>query len=95
MKCPCCDNDIADFLQNLQVNTELNNAIEKLKQKIDEMEENNEDSGLGVADSEPKNSEDAANGSNYMSSSTLKRKDLDTNHSSSTEEKHKKRACAP
>uniref|UniRef100_A0A803PIV9 RING-type E3 ubiquitin transferase n=1 Tax=Cannabis sativa TaxID=3483 RepID=A0A803PIV9_CANSA len=33
MKCPCCTNDISDFLQNPQVNRELMGVIESLMQK--------------------------------------------------------------
>lgn len=36
MKCPSCPTDIADFLQNLQVNTELKGVIESLKAKAEE-----------------------------------------------------------
>ncbi|KAJ4890635.1 E3 ubiquitin-protein ligase ORTHRUS 2 [Raphanus sativus] len=33
MKCPCCPTDISDFLQNVQVNREVMDVIEKLKNK--------------------------------------------------------------
>ncbi|KAI4323095.1 hypothetical protein L6164_022730 [Bauhinia variegata] len=36
MKCPLCCLDIADFLQNIQVNTELMGLIESLKAKAEE-----------------------------------------------------------
>ncbi|XP_028787017.1 E3 ubiquitin-protein ligase ORTHRUS 2-like [Neltuma alba] len=36
MKCPSCPTDIADFLQNLQVNTELKGVIESLKAEAEE-----------------------------------------------------------
>ncbi|KAL0886040.1 hypothetical protein Bca101_010023 [Brassica carinata] len=46
MKCPCCPTDISDFLQNVQVNREVMDVIEKLKNKeageasnVDEKEE--------------------------------------------------------
>ncbi|CAH8384502.1 unnamed protein product [Eruca vesicaria subsp. sativa] len=46
MKCPCCSTDIADFLQNVQVNREVMDVIEKVKKKeegegssVDENEE--------------------------------------------------------
>ncbi|KAJ8769997.1 hypothetical protein K2173_009080 [Erythroxylum novogranatense] len=42
MKCPVCPTDIADFLQNPQVNTQLMDVIESLQQKTEEME-NSED----------------------------------------------------
>ncbi|XP_010534227.1 PREDICTED: E3 ubiquitin-protein ligase ORTHRUS 2-like [Tarenaya hassleriana] len=40
MNCPCCPTDISDFLQNLQVNREVMEVIEKLKIKITAEEEN-------------------------------------------------------
>ncbi|KAK9934254.1 hypothetical protein M0R45_021406 [Rubus argutus] len=43
MKCPLCSNDIAEFLQNLKVNTELMKAIEKLQQKEEDFEEEEEE----------------------------------------------------
>ncbi|KAH0992045.1 hypothetical protein GBA52_003528 [Prunus armeniaca] len=39
MKCPSCTNDIADFLNNPQVNTELKNIIESLQVKAVKSEE--------------------------------------------------------
>ncbi|KAL5791602.1 hypothetical protein ACOSP7_000196 [Xanthoceras sorbifolium] len=39
MKCPFCMNDIADFLKNPQVNRELMEVIESLKQKTEENDE--------------------------------------------------------
>ncbi|KAK4763620.1 hypothetical protein SAY87_013058 [Trapa incisa] len=42
MKCPACSVDIADFLQNLQVNRELMGLIESLQSKAEEEDENSE-----------------------------------------------------
>ncbi|KAF8408512.1 hypothetical protein HHK36_007668 [Tetracentron sinense] len=44
MKCPTCPNDIADFLQNPQVNRELMDVIESLQHKTEETGENVEES---------------------------------------------------
>ncbi|PON37625.1 Cdk-activating kinase assembly factor [Parasponia andersonii] len=46
MKCPCCSNDIAEFLQNPQVNRELMSVIESLKHKDVESEENEESNSV-------------------------------------------------
>ncbi|GFP83061.1 E3 ubiquitin-protein ligase orthrus 2 [Phtheirospermum japonicum] len=43
MKCPCCTNDLSDFLQNPQVNRELMNVIESLQNQM--KEESVEDEG--------------------------------------------------
>ncbi|KAL6011787.1 hypothetical protein ACLOJK_002252 [Asimina triloba] len=43
MKCPCCPNDISDFLQNPQVNRELMDVIENLKQQTIENAESSGD----------------------------------------------------
>ncbi|KAK8692673.1 hypothetical protein V6N13_070280 [Hibiscus sabdariffa] len=40
LQCPSCPTDIADFLQNLQVNRELMDVIESLKQKSEEENQN-------------------------------------------------------
>ncbi|GMJ06615.1 ORTHRUS 2, VARIANT IN METHYLATION 1 [Hibiscus trionum] len=63
--CPSCPTDISDFLQNLQVNRELMDVIETLKQKSEEnqepaeeelseeqMDESEENAGLDSGDSE-------------------------------------------
>ncbi|KAJ0233403.1 hypothetical protein HA466_0283640 [Hirschfeldia incana] len=51
MKCPCCTNDISDFLQNPQVNRELMDVIEEVKKKkeLEEQEDkvNSENSTEG------------------------------------------------
>ncbi|XP_013712639.1 E3 ubiquitin-protein ligase ORTHRUS 2-like isoform X2 [Brassica napus] len=51
MKCPCCPNDISDFLQNPQVNRELMDVIEEVKKKKEleerQDEENSENSAEG------------------------------------------------
>ncbi|XP_018442018.2 E3 ubiquitin-protein ligase ORTHRUS 2 [Raphanus sativus] len=51
MKCPCCPNDISDFLQNPQVNRELMDVIEEVKKKkeLEEREDevNSENSAEG------------------------------------------------
>ncbi|GAB2272016.1 hypothetical protein Dimus_006840 [Dionaea muscipula] len=53
MKCPSCANDIADFLQNAQVNTEMMGVLESLKRKLEEEKESEageESSGTGGKD---------------------------------------------
>ncbi|KAF6169739.1 hypothetical protein GIB67_004131 [Kingdonia uniflora] len=42
MKCPCCPNDISDFLKDPQVNTELMGVIESLQSKTEKTVENDE-----------------------------------------------------
>ncbi|KAM5568364.1 E3 ubiquitin-protein ligase ORTHRUS 2-like [Rosa sericea] len=42
MNCPLCSTDIAEFLQNLKVNTDLMNAIEDMQQKLEDLEEEEE-----------------------------------------------------
>ncbi|KAI9113791.1 hypothetical protein K1719_015042 [Acacia pycnantha] len=54
MKCPACPTDIADFLQNLQVNTEVKGVIESLKAKAEE----NGDSADGDEDEEADGAEE-------------------------------------
>ncbi|XP_007036699.2 PREDICTED: E3 ubiquitin-protein ligase ORTHRUS 2 [Theobroma cacao] len=44
LHCPCCPTDVSDFLQNLQVNRELMDVIESLKQKSEENPDPTEDS---------------------------------------------------
>ncbi|KAK8599989.1 hypothetical protein V6N13_060210 [Hibiscus sabdariffa] len=43
LNCPSCPTDISDFLQHLQVNRELMDVIESLKQKSNENEESTEE----------------------------------------------------
>ncbi|CAH2047518.1 unnamed protein product [Thlaspi arvense] len=45
MKCSCCTNDIADFLQDPQVNRELKSLIENLEKKEEDSEENSSGGG--------------------------------------------------
>ncbi|KAK1566547.1 hypothetical protein Q3G72_001264 [Acer saccharum] len=72
MKCPYCTNDISDLLKDPQVNRELMEVIESLKQKTEENEELNEesseetdeldeipDSGPGTSKSSSEHSEEA------------------------------------
>ncbi|KAJ4847335.1 hypothetical protein Tsubulata_025160 [Turnera subulata] len=47
MKCPSCANDIADYLQNPQVNRELAGAIESLQRRAAAEIEKSETSGQG------------------------------------------------
>ncbi|KAK7299811.1 hypothetical protein RJT34_10639 [Clitoria ternatea] len=44
MKCPSCSTDIAEFLQNPQVNREMMGVIESLQREAEQMEENLEES---------------------------------------------------
>ncbi|KAK7280955.1 hypothetical protein RIF29_08550 [Crotalaria pallida] len=41
MKCPSCENDIAEFLQNPQINRQMMDLIETFKREAEEMEEGN------------------------------------------------------
>lgn len=50
MKCPACPTDISDFLQNIQVNTELLGLIESLKAEAEENAEESEDEDGAEAD---------------------------------------------
>ncbi|KAL3655907.1 E3 ubiquitin-protein ligase ORTHRUS 2 [Castilleja foliolosa] len=60
MKCPCCTNDLSDFLQNPQVNRELMNVIESLQNQM--KEESVEDEGPeDSVDGAGANSNDDAN----------------------------------
>ncbi|KAJ1383868.1 Zinc finger, RING-type [Sesbania bispinosa] len=43
MKCPSCSIDIAEFLQNPQVNREMMGIIESLQHQVEQMEENSEE----------------------------------------------------
>ncbi|KAH0912694.1 hypothetical protein HID58_036015 [Brassica napus] len=51
MKCPCCPRDISDFLQNVQVNREVMDVIEKVK-KQEEGEASSVDEKEGKAETE-------------------------------------------
>ncbi|XP_027368630.1 E3 ubiquitin-protein ligase ORTHRUS 2-like [Abrus precatorius] len=44
MRCPSCSNDIADFLQNPQVNREMMGVIESLQRQAEQMDDNSEES---------------------------------------------------
>ncbi|XP_024629209.1 E3 ubiquitin-protein ligase ORTHRUS 2 isoform X2 [Medicago truncatula] len=46
MKCPTCSTDIADYLQNPQVNREMMGVIESLQQQAEQMEESSEESSV-------------------------------------------------
>ncbi|KAK4779598.1 hypothetical protein SAY87_015704 [Trapa incisa] len=61
MKCPACTIDIAEFLQNLQVNRELMGVIESLQSKTEEEDENSEseEEAGGVAENLAAIAEDA------------------------------------
>ncbi|XP_010511358.1 PREDICTED: E3 ubiquitin-protein ligase ORTHRUS 2-like [Camelina sativa] len=49
MNCPCCPTDISDFLQNPQVNREVMEVIERLKnQEEDDAEPVDEGEGSGT-----------------------------------------------
>ncbi|CAH2047513.1 unnamed protein product [Thlaspi arvense] len=54
MKCPCCNNDIADFLQDPQVNRKLKSLIENLEKK----EKDYEETSSGGGNTEEKEDED-------------------------------------
>ncbi|WJX72090.1 RING-type E3 ubiquitin transferase [Trifolium repens] len=43
IRCPSCSNDIADFLQNPQVNREMMNVIESLQRQTEQMDANSEE----------------------------------------------------
>ncbi|GAU33277.1 hypothetical protein TSUD_279510 [Trifolium subterraneum] len=43
IRCPSCSNDIADFLQNPQVNREMMDVIESLQQQTEQMDANYEE----------------------------------------------------
>ncbi|KAL6193459.1 hypothetical protein ACLB2K_034543 [Fragaria x ananassa] len=51
MNCPLCSTDIAEFLQNLEVNTDLMNAIEEMQQKLKDMEEEKRDEEVEAQES--------------------------------------------
>ncbi|XP_028801856.1 E3 ubiquitin-protein ligase ORTHRUS 2 [Neltuma alba] len=50
MKCPSCPTDISDFLQNVQVNTELLGLIESLKAEAEENKDESKDEDGAEAD---------------------------------------------
>ncbi|KAL0700930.1 hypothetical protein Bca4012_057052 [Brassica carinata] len=54
MNCPCCPNDISDFLQNPQVNREVMEVIEKLKNKEEDKAESEEAEDASVDEKEEK-----------------------------------------
>ncbi|XP_008813443.2 E3 ubiquitin-protein ligase ORTHRUS 2-like [Phoenix dactylifera] len=65
-KCPCCSNDISNFLQNPQVNRELMDLIESLQQKTaDENVESSEEGSAVVEKSEEGNNYGNKKLSNY------------------------------
>ncbi|XP_024023698.1 E3 ubiquitin-protein ligase ORTHRUS 2 [Morus notabilis] len=84
MKCPhtSCTNDIAEFLQNPQVNRELTSIIESLKQKEMESEENGETSKPGMSDDDEasctENREEEAKENNTVDSDTTVNSNSDT-----------------
>ncbi|PNX55016.1 E3 ubiquitin-protein ligase orthrus 2-like protein, partial [Trifolium pratense] len=43
IRCPSCSNDIADFLQNPQVNREMMDVIESLQRQTEQMDGNSEE----------------------------------------------------
>ncbi|GAB2289341.1 E3 ubiquitin-protein ligase ORTHRUS 2 [Dionaea muscipula] len=51
IKCPSCAYDIADFLQNAQVNTEMMGMLESLKRKLEEEEKSSSEPGPGEGSS--------------------------------------------
>ncbi|CAI9117352.1 OLC1v1018728C1 [Oldenlandia corymbosa var. corymbosa] len=74
MNCPICPSDISEFLQNIQVNTELMSAIEKLQNKIEEYEKDMEDSNDNAAENEANSSEiSSSNAEAEETKGTLKR----------------------
>ncbi|XXG80984.1 hypothetical protein AAC387_Pa09g1722 [Persea americana] len=52
MNCPCCPNDISDFLQNPQVNRELMDVIQSLQRKTEESIEASGDGDDSIEKSE-------------------------------------------
>ncbi|CAH8386865.1 unnamed protein product [Eruca vesicaria subsp. sativa] len=66
MNCPCCPTDISDFLQNPQVNREVMEVIEKLKNKeedkadSEEVEDSNVDEKKEKAESESEGNYESA-----------------------------------
>ncbi|GAU48818.1 hypothetical protein TSUD_99900 [Trifolium subterraneum] len=50
MKCPTCSTDIADYLQNPQVNREMMDIIESLQRQAEQMEESSEESSAKSED---------------------------------------------
>ncbi|GAU11725.1 hypothetical protein TSUD_74760 [Trifolium subterraneum] len=57
MKCPTCSTDIADYLQNPQVNREMMGVIESLQRQAEQMEENSEESSAKSEESNDKSDE--------------------------------------
>ncbi|CAM8977753.1 unnamed protein product [Rhodiola kirilowii] len=59
-KCPSCSSDVTDFLKNLQVNRELESAIEDLKKRAQDSEETHEqkENGSVLDDDEDSDEED-------------------------------------
>ncbi|KAF7824996.1 E3 ubiquitin-protein ligase ORTHRUS 2-like [Senna tora] len=83
MKCPACPTDIADFLQNLRVNTELKGLIESLKTKA---EEENEDAS-GNKDGAEEESDETAEAGKDEENSTEKLNDSSAGESDVKEQK--------
>ncbi|KAK2385395.1 Zinc finger (C3HC4-type RING finger) family protein [Trifolium repens] len=57
MKCPTCSTDIADYLQNPQVNREMMGVIESLQRQAEQVEESSEESSAKSEGSSDKSDE--------------------------------------
>ncbi|KAE9607202.1 putative methyltransferase chromatin regulator PHD family [Lupinus albus] len=68
MKCPSCQSDIAEFLQNPQVNRPMMSIIEALQREAEQMEENSSESS-GKNDENEKNVNDESEVSEQCDSS--------------------------
>ncbi|KAL3529057.1 hypothetical protein ACH5RR_008379 [Cinchona calisaya] len=85
MKCPVCPSDISEFLQNMQVNSEVMTAIENFQTKLEEDEKNidsGEEDGEDSEHSGEANPDDQSSGTlnaeaEGTDGSALKRKTLD------------------
>ncbi|XP_045822617.1 E3 ubiquitin-protein ligase ORTHRUS 2-like [Trifolium pratense] len=62
MKCPTCSTDIADYLQNPQVNREMMGMIESLQRKAEQMEESSEESSARSEEPSDKSDENRKSG---------------------------------
>ncbi|KAF6169743.1 hypothetical protein GIB67_004135 [Kingdonia uniflora] len=80
MKCPCCPNDISDFLKDPQVNTELMGVIESLQSKTEETVENDEQ--LNDKETAAKTPEDEETEFNTVNSQMFVDKEKDVPNSS-------------
>ncbi|CAJ2633543.1 E3 ubiquitin-protein ligase orthrus 2-like protein [Trifolium pratense] len=64
MKCPTCSTDIADYLQNPQVNREMMGVIELLQRQAEEMDETEESSAKSDENLKPDEETDVSKPSN-------------------------------